>query len=257
MNNYLPSIRFRALACVGALTLSLLLGGCDVVSRLRAVFHPDESPQGVAGSSAITIEVQPHDNIEVFLDGEPVTTQSPYTARHLKAERHQLHIEASGFHPFSLSFDLPSNKHLTVPIALRPLPPPNDGRGDGAPRAQATPRAPLTGAGVKAARLLLGAAPPQTILWDGQEVTEPETTLDRQWGTLQAGELRISFRYSPIGILEFSPPHDQPGPEETITWLKNTEVIAPGSSFRIPRGKTQIIRFSSTTGRQILILERP
>ena len=74
--------------------LSVLLGGCDVITRLRAVFHPDESPQGVAGSSAITLEIQPSDKIEVFLDGEPVATESPYTARHLKAERHQLHIEA-------------------------------------------------------------------------------------------------------------------------------------------------------------------
>ena len=242
---------------MGVLFLSVLLGGCDVITRLRAVFNPDESPQGVAGSSAITLEIQPSNKIEVFLDGEPVATESPYTARHLKAERHQLHIEASGFHPFSLSFELPSNKHLTIPISLRPLPSPKNGRGDNTPKAQAGPRAPLTGAGVKAARLRLDAAPPQTILWDGQEIPGPEATLNRQWGTLQAGNLRISFRYSPIGILEFSPPQDQPGPEETITWLKNTEVISPGSSFRIPRGKTQIIRFSSTTGRQILILERP
>jgi len=229
-----------------------------VVSKLRPIFHPDENPQGLAGNSSLTITTQPPDNIEIYLDGEPVSTQSPYIARNLKAERHQLYLESEGYLPFSLAFDLGPNEHLNVPIALRQIPQPKSKEAKPTePQAENHDRGPKTGPGVKPATLTFSTSPPAELRYLGNVLSSSILTLDYQWSKLQGGPIQLRFQYNSVGILECTPVGDPPKPGETVTWLKNSDVINPASSFRIPRGKTQIVRFSSISGRQILTIERP
>ena len=213
---------------------------------------------GTDGNSEIELVIQPSTNIEVFLDGEPVATESPYIAKQLKAEKHQLHIESEGFHSFSLIFELPENKKLSLPITLRKkAPAPSQDTKAGKANSGGYDRAPSTGAGIKPAQLSFGTNPPEPIRWDGEELTPPQATLNRLWGTLQAGPLKTNYRYNEIGILELTVPGETPETGETITWLKDRTPLKPGESFRLPKGTTQLIRISTLTGRQILIIERP
>lgn len=213
---------------------------------------------GTDGNSQIELLIQPSTNIEVFLDGEPVATKSPYVAKQLKAEKHQLHIESEGYHPFSLIFELPENKKLSLPITLRKKAPAPSQTGKGGKASSGGyDRAPSTGAGIKPAQLSFGTNPPEPIQWDGEELDPPQATLNRLWGTLHAGPVKINYRYNKIGILEFTVPKETPGADETITWLKDRTPLKPGESFRLPKGTTQLIRISKLTGRQILTIERP
>jgi len=248
----------RNALCLLLFLVLLCCSGCEVITKLRSIFHPEEAAAGNGGSSEIELLIQPSTNIEVFLDGEPIATESPYIATHLKAEKHQLHIESEGFHPFSLIFDLPENKKLSLPIALRKkaAAPAKDGKG-GQPNSGGYDRGPPTGAGVKPAQLSFRTNPPEPVRWDGEELNPPESTLDRLWGVLEAGPLKTKYRYSKIGILEFTIPEEKPAADESITWLKDRTPLKPGESFRLPKGATQLIRISTLTGRQILIIERP
>ena len=259
---YYASVEIHRLNClirlIPLLGVLALTGGCDVVNKLRPLFHPDEAPQGLAGNSSLTITIQPAKNIDIYLDGEPVSAESPYTARNLKAERHQLYLEAKGYHPFSLAFDLQANEHLEIPIALRALAPEGPKKAPSAqPRGPGADRGPKTGPGVKPATLTFSTSPPQEIEHMGLPLKSSTVTLDHQWSHLSAGSIQLKFQYNGVGILECSPLNSPPQPDETITWLKNTDVISPGTPFRVPRGSTQVIRFSSISGRQILTIERP
>ena len=236
----------------------LFAAGCEVIDKLRPIFQPQEEWDQSNGDNAkIAITVQPSDNIEVFLDGEPVATESPYVSASLKAEKHQLHIESKGYHSFSLIFELSEHKTLTLPIELRKktVPPVTKGPKDNKKTALYD-RAPPTGAGIRPAKLTLSTDPLRPLLWDGEEVSSKALTLNRLWGHLDAGPIGIKFRYNEVGILEVSIPTESPSPNETISWLRNSLPLKGGDVFRLPKGTTALVRLSSENGRQILLIER-
>ncbi len=109
--------------CLVVLALGLLpwLAGCDGLSSLRDVFHPEEIPQGKLGTSAVFLDVEPTDNIAISLDGALVASSAPYRARYLKAGPHELRIEADGYLPFVITLPLEKDTQVRLPVALRPV----------------------------------------------------------------------------------------------------------------------------------------
>ena len=72
-------------------TILLALTACDSVSRLRSFFHPDESPQGLEGSTSLSLEILPATELDIFLDGELVSHQQDairQLRRQLSSEHH-------------------------------------------------------------------------------------------------------------------------------------------------------------------------
>lgn len=235
----------------------LLSSGCQVIDKLRGIFHPEQGAADSQGHSGLKLTIKPSENIEVFLDGEPVATESPYEIETLKAEKHQLHIESEGYHSFSLLFELTENETLSLPIELRKKEravEPHDSQT--AQNAPGYDRGPPTQAGIKPAALIFASDPVQPILWDGQEAPATGINLDRVWGVLEAGHLRVSYKYNEVGILELYIPKESTQPNETITWLRDKTPLKGGDIFRLPKGRTPLIRISNIHGRQILVIER-
>ena len=118
-------------------------------------------------------------------------------------------------------------------------------------------KAPPTNAGIKPVQLHLKTATHQPIEWDGDIQQHNELTLNRMWGTLSAGPISLKYRYTHVGILEFSLPTETGPVAKETKWFVNRKETPAGTSFRIPRGINHIIRMQPTSMRQILTITRP
>ena len=226
------------------ISLSLPLMACDGISRLRSFFHPDETPQGIEGSTSLALTMTPSADLNIFLDGELVGHTSPYRARYLPAGPHQLLIEAKGHHPFSLVFELVENQALEIPIALRPLSDKNAQKTKSQSQG-----GPALSPDIKPALILAknGQEVPTTI--DGEPASEAHT-LQRFWGTISAGKFSVQYRYDQFGRLEIHLPG------YAARWVVNDQEVAPGSTHPFYQGKMVIIEERSGEPPRRFILVR-
>ncbi|MBT6179873.1 MAG: hypothetical protein HOI23_21710 [Deltaproteobacteria bacterium] len=210
-------------------TILLTLTACDGVSRLRSFFHPDESPQGLEGSTSLSLEITPAVDLDIFLDGELVAHASPYAARFLPAGPHRLLIEAKGYHPFSLVLNLNEEQALEFPVSLRPMTkdtkvsPATQGSGG-----------PALGPDIKPARIAVQSALQIAPTIDGQPI-EAGQELKRTWGNIAAGTFSVTYRYDQFGRLEIALPG------YAARWVVNDKEVEPGSTHPFYEGKLVII----------------
>ena len=225
-------------------TILLALTACDSVSRLRSFFHPDESPQGLEGSTSLSLEILPATELDIFLDGELVSHASPYAARFLPAGPHRLLIEAEGHHPFSLVFELKEEQALQFPISLRPL------AQDAKPSKQAPSLGgPALGPDITPARIAVQSALQMTPTIDSQPV-EAAQELKRFWGSIAVGTFSVTYRYDQFGRLEIALPG------YAARWVVNDQEVEAGSTHPFYKGKLVIIEERSKETPRSLTLVR-
>ena len=229
------------------LSLLLLLCGCEQLEKIRTFFHPEEVPQGMAGNSAIHLDITPNTDLSIQLDGKTVATQTPFSARFLPPGQHQLLIEADNYLPFFLIFDLPEGKSLKLPIGLRPKP---EGGGPTTPSIQesASRLGPQLPTQLLAKKIIVEINEPADIQLDDQPLNENVAIIDRAWGNLNIGSTSISYRLDSIGRLYFAL-------ENQEGWQINGEILEVGRYYALEKQltfqapvqafkKPRLIRFS-------------
>ena len=199
------------------------LSGCDSThSRLRTFFHPEESPQGFEGDTGITLQIQPHSDLEIRLDGEVVGAESPYSARFLPAGPHQFLVKAAGFMPLSIALDLQKGRHLTIPLALRPITSvqPEELISNHLSFGPDLPQQ------IKPAKIKIGNSFGARPVLDGQP-TDSVTTLTRTWGELALADIVLTYRFDKFGHLEVVLPGHR------ATWYASGKEVEPGTAHRV------------------------
>ncbi len=224
--------------------------GCDSVhSRLRTFFHPEESPQGFDGDTGITLKIEPNTDLEIYLDGEMVASESPYSARFLAAGKHQFVLKAAGFFPLAVALNLETGRHLTIPVALRArAASANDASGDTIkPEMTSGPELPQQ---IKPVRLEIKNSFGATPKLDGHP-TDSLTTLNRTWGQLSLNDMTLSYRFDQFGQLEIVLP------AATTQWHVQGREVAPGSAHRLEASGLRISEQSPGQSPRSVTLSRP
>ncbi len=230
------------------LTVPALSGCDDVHSRLRTFFHPEESPQGFDGDTGITLQIEPKDELEIFLDGEFVGSESPYSARFLPAGKHQFVLKAAGFSPLALALNLEAGRHITIPIELRALeagdtPKPHSN----AAGAASGPNLPQD---IKPVALKITNSFGAQALLDG-ETAGDTITLNRTWGSLTFNDLRFSYRFDQFGRLEIVIP------ASAGSWKVGGQDAIPGSAHHLDQRGLKISVQTANQSPRSVSLSRP
>ncbi|MEL6340017.1 MAG: PEGA domain-containing protein [Myxococcota bacterium] len=238
---------------LAVLTILALGGGaCQLVEKLRAVFHGVAEPPGPQGSSTLILEIDPGKNIEVFLDDALVAVRSPYQVETLAAGEHRLLVTSSGYFPFATPVQIEKDQRVKLMINLRRRAvKPKPRRQRPPPPAPEAPKAigPPLPSGVDAITLKLATDPEQPIKVNGHDVVGRSTTLKRVSGFLRAGGLELGYRIGSSGLLELTVPDDD------ASWYRNGVELAD-KSFPLHRGSIRLERRAADGALQTLWLRR-
>ncbi|MCK5689335.1 carboxypeptidase regulatory-like domain-containing protein, partial [Myxococcota bacterium] len=211
------------------------------------------------GTAGLEIEVDPPMGITILLDGERIASLSPWAGENLQPGPHRLEIRAMGYHTFKLPIKLKAGETMKLPVRLRVLEGAHNGHskrgsmrlnGKTPPPKPPSARAPNIPPGVQKIALIYRPQPEVPCLLDGNIVKEKKIILDRVYGKISFGLLKLKYRIGGSGVLEFSLPGDQ------ATWRKDSEAVPSDKSFQLRRGATHLRRVGKDGTDQQVILKR-
>lgn len=101
--------------------LVLHMSACDF-KEIRTFFKGET----LALHCSLKLEVEPKNNIKIYLDDKLVGRSSPFYDEKLECRVYNLKISAPGYHSMQMKLSLEQGKTNTVPVFLRPLPSPKE-----------------------------------------------------------------------------------------------------------------------------------
>ncbi len=237
---------------VALLAVILTASGCNLLDKLRGVFHGSAKPPGPGGDATLIVEVDPGKGIEVHLDDTLVARRSPYRAEGLAAGEHELVVRAEGFHPFATPVTLAEKGSVTLTINLRRKPPPpkrpQQKKTEPPPKTPKGP-GPALPSGVDPITLKLATQPKFPVQVNGHDVVGKSVALKRVSGQILAGPIRLEYRIGSSGLLEITLPDD--GAE----WFRDGQPL-DGKRFPLHQGSIRLERRDTAGELQMMWLRR-
>ncbi|MEL6544091.1 MAG: PEGA domain-containing protein [Myxococcota bacterium] len=225
---------------------------CQLLDKLRGVFHGGTKPPGPEGDSSLSLKVDPDTGIEIRLDGTLVSRRSPYEIDTLAAGEHQLVIRADGYHPFATPVTLGEQDSVSLTINLRERPvkakPKEPKRPGPPPKPPEGPGPPLP-SGVDPITLKLATQPKHPVRVNGHDVVGKSVVLKRVSGRVLTGPIELKYRIGSSGLLEFTLPDDN------AQWFRDGEALST-RTFPLHQGSIRLERRDPDGKLQVMWLRR-
>ena len=221
------------LRCLSAAYLVFALYGCNAFEKLRGFFHPEEAAPDTPAQ--VSVEVEPADGIQIFLDGRQVARFSPHTIDQVPPGEHTLEIRAKGYHTFVLPFQLYSGQNISIPVQLR--------KGS----ASTKKTSPLKGHKGTAVRLILDPKVP--VVLNGSPQNNSTLFLTAREGHITTGSILLHYKLRSDGLYEFVLPSDNG------TWARNGKVVDSGSRFILGGKEIQLYRVGMDDQKQLMVMQ--
>jgi len=224
------------LRCLCAAYLVFALYGCNAFEKLRGFFHPEDVTSDKPAQ--VSVEVEPADGIQIFLDGRQVARFSPHTIDQVSPGEHTLEIRAKGYHTFVLPFKLYSGQNISIPVQLRKA----TTSASKAQKAQSSK-------GHRGTVLRLIVDPKVPIILNGSPQNTTTLLLRAHEGHLTAGSILLHYKLRPDGLYEFVLPGDNG------TWARNGKVVDSASRFTLGGKEIQLYRVGMGDRKQLLVIQ--
>lgn len=203
----------------------VLTTACQEFDRLRLILKPEQFPEGLSGPHRVSIRAVPTDGTTLELNGRSIPLTETTELRGLRAGEHRLILRAPGYESFASPMTLGAVSHLDLEVHLQPSTSAQE--ADSMIRGIDSSNGPHLSDGVHPASISIRCASNEPPTIDGALI-EGAQLLQRAYGILVCGGVRLRYQYTLDGELELGP--------LSANLEVNGDTLKPGESILASQG---------------------